>query len=123
MNVKKIANGLMMAALFLGIAAGVGLAKAKTSQSTEVKPQTQTFTGEVTRSADTREHQTPYILYDQTTRTNYFLDDNGNNPDPARYNGDDVQVTGTLNRAGDTIHVQSIQLSSGGAAPFSSAGK
>jgi hypothetical protein len=40
------------------------------------------------------------------------------------YDDDDVQVTGTLNRAGDTIHVQSIKkLYSDELVPFSAAGK
>lgn len=121
MNVKKIGSYLIAAVFALGIAAGIGQARAKTSQTTQVKPLTQTFTGEVTRSPDDRERQTPYILYDQTRQTNYFLDDNGRNL--GRYDGDEVQVTGTLNRAGDTIHVQSIQAPPAEATPFSSAGK
>jgi hypothetical protein len=123
MNAKKIANFLMAAVLSVGIAASIGQARAKTSQSTQVKPRTQTFTGEVSRSPDDRERQTPYILYDQTRQMNYFLDDNGNNGALARYNDHEIQVTGTLDRAGDTIHVQSIQSPSGEAAPFSSTGK
>jgi hypothetical protein len=121
MNAKMMANCLMAAVVVVGMA--VGIAKATGSQSPQVQPKTQTFTGELTRSPDSRERQTPYILYDQTRRTNYFLDDNGNNLNLARYNDDDVRVTGTLNRAGDTIHLQSIQLNSGEAEPFSSAGK
>jgi hypothetical protein len=41
------------------------------------------------------------IIYDQTRKMNYFLDDNGNNLEFGQYYDREVQVTGTLNR--DTI--------------------
>ena len=51
----------------------------------------------------------PSILYDQTRKMNYFLDNNGNNLQLGQYYNRKIQVTGTLKRAGDTIDVQSIK--------------
>jgi hypothetical protein len=43
------------------------------------------------------------------SKMNYFLDNDGNNLQLGQDWGREVQVTGILNRAGDTIHAQSIK--------------
>jgi hypothetical protein len=105
----KIALCLTAALLFVAIPVGIGHAKTALPQSPQARPQNQTFIGEVSRSSNSRERQTPFILYDQTRKMNYFLDDDGNNLQLGQDYGREVQVTGTLNRAGDTIHAQSIK--------------
>jgi hypothetical protein len=97
------------AVLFVAIPASISHAKTTLPQSPQARSQDQTFIGEVTRSSDSRERQTPYILYDETRKMNYFLDNNGNNLQLGQYHDREVQVTGTLNSAGDTIHVESIK--------------
>jgi hypothetical protein len=58
----------------LAISASHLQAKVPQSQSQQLRSQEQTFTGEVTRSPDTRDRQTRFVIYDQTRKTNYFLD-------------------------------------------------
>ena len=103
----KMALWVTAALLFVVIPVSVGHAKTTHPQSPQTQPQNQTFIGEVTRSTDARERQTPFIIYDQTRKMNYFLDDNGNNNEVGQYNSREVQVTGTLER--NTIHVKSIK--------------
>jgi hypothetical protein len=111
MNGKMIAICLLGAALSLRIATTGELAKAKVpqSQNQQVPSRKQTFTGEVTRSKDSRNRQTPFIIYDGTRKKNYFLDYNGDNKELAKHVGKEVQITGTLNSSGDTIQVESIK--------------
>jgi hypothetical protein len=106
---RKIAFCLTAAVLFVAIRVSTGHAQTTLPQSPQARSQNQTFIGEVTRSSDSRERQTPLILYDETRKMNYFLDNNGNNLQPGQYYDRKVQVTGTLNRVGDTVHVQSIK--------------
>jgi hypothetical protein len=110
MTGKMIAICLLGAALSLGLATTGELAKAKVpqSQNRQVQSQTQTFTGEVTRTKDPRNRLTPFIIYDRTRKMNYFLDYNGNNQELAKHEGKQVQITGTLSSA-ETIQVESIK--------------
>jgi hypothetical protein len=111
MSGKMIAMCLLGAALSLGLATTGELAKAKVpqSQNQQVQSQRQTFTGEVTRSPDPRNRLTPFIIYDRTRKTNYFLDYNGDNQELAKHEGKEVQITGTLNSSANTIQVESIK--------------
>ena len=111
MSGRMIAIFLLGAALSLGFATTGELTKAKVpqSQNQQVQSQRQTFTGEVTRSQDPRNRQTPFIIYDRTRKMNYFLDYNGDNQELAKHEGKKVQITGTLNRSADTIQVESIK--------------
>lgn len=103
----KMVFFLTAALLFVLIPVSLGHAKTAHSQSSQTQPQIETFTGEVTRSTDPRERETPFIIYERTQKRNYFLDDNGNNSELGQYDSREVQVTGTLER--DTIHVKSIK--------------
>ena len=50
-----------------------------------------------------------YVLFDAGTKTIYGLDDQQK---PARFAGQKVKVTGTYDKATETIHVTDIQASS-----------
>ena len=106
----KMAFCLTAAGLFVAIPVSIGHAKTTLPQSPLAGSQNQTFIGEVTRSSDSRERQTPLILYDETRKMNYFLDNNGNKLQLGQYYDREVQVTGTLNRAGDTIRAVHQEL-------------
>jgi hypothetical protein len=99
----------LCAVLFVAVPVIIIQAKATPLQSPRARSQDQTFIGEVTRSSNSRERQTPFILYDETRKINYFLDNGGNDLQLGQYYDRKAQVTGTLNSDGDTIHVVSIK--------------
>jgi hypothetical protein len=64
------------------------------------QPEVETFYGTILRNDKN------YVLSDSATKTKYTLDD----PKKAsRYEGMTVKVTGTVDLAGDLIHVETIQ--------------
>jgi Protein of unknown function (DUF5818) len=72
------------------------------SASLQQKPDTQSkiFSGTIVKNGDT------YVLSDAGTKTSYVLDD-AQKASP--YEGKKVKVTGTVDAANNTIHVETIQ--------------
>jgi Protein of unknown function (DUF5818) len=64
------------------------------------EPEKKTFTGTVIKNAD------KFILSDSASKLSYVLDDQGK---AGPYEGKKVHVTGTLDLATNTIHVETIQ--------------
>jgi hypothetical protein len=66
----------------------------------QTQPQAETFFGTILRNGDT------FVLSDSATKSKYTLD----NPKMAsRYEGTTVKVTGTLDMASNSIHIEAIQ--------------
>lgn len=70
------------------------------SPSSATQEQEKTFTGKVTKSNGR------YVLEDLTMNSTYYLDDTKS---AQKYEGKNVKVTGTLDAANNTIHVQKIE--------------
>lgn len=70
------------------------------SQTQSQSEQSKTFTGKVTKSNGR------FVLEDLTMNSTYYLDDS---KDAQKYEGKNVKVTGTLDAANNTIHVQKIE--------------
>ena len=67
---------------------------------TQAQPEAETFMGTILKDGEN------YVLSDPATKSRYTLDD----AKKARpYEGKTVKVTGTLNKATNVIHVQTIQ--------------
>ncbi len=67
---------------------------------TQAQPVAETFMGTVLKNGEN------FVLSDSATKTRYTLDD----PKKARpFEGKTVKVTGTLDMAGNLIHVETIQ--------------
>ena len=70
------------------------------SLQTQARPEAKTFTGTILKSGES------FFLSDSVTKSRYMLDDQ----DKARpLEGKSVNVTGTIDVARDTIHVQTIE--------------
>jgi hypothetical protein len=101
---KTILISLTGTAMSMALIAGVGLAKIPSRASNhQTESQTKTFVGEITRQPTDRA-PVPYIL--QTGESDYFLDSNRK---VEKYNEKKVEITGALDQANDTIHVESIR--------------
>ncbi|MCU1342924.1 MAG: hypothetical protein JWN92_2347 [Candidatus Acidoferrum typicum] len=98
---KNIALPLASALLVLSANPMMGRAAA-TPASVQQKPETQSkiFSGTILKNGDT------YVLSDAGTKTSYVLDD-AQKASP--YEGKKVKVTGTVDVASNTIHVETIQ--------------
>lgn len=74
-------------------------------QRTELRKQT--FIGLVTRNPaqDPKDHISRYVMYDETRKKNYYLDDRGK---AAKFNDKKAKIEGTLDSTNRTIHVDSI---------------
>ena len=66
----------------------------------QTQEQAKTFTGKVTKSNGR------LVLEDQTMNSTYYLDDT---KAAQQYVGKNVKVTGTLDAANNTIHVEKIE--------------
>ena len=70
----------------------------------------ETFIGEVTRNPevdyDNKYQQFPDIIYDETRKSNYYLDDDGK---ARKYYQRRVEIEGTLEQKDTTIRVESIK--------------
>src|ERR1700720_3352859 len=67
---------------------------------TQTQPEAETFMGTVLKDGEN------YVLSDPATKSRYTLDD-AKKAKP--YEGKSVKVTGTLDKAGNLIHVETIQ--------------
>ena len=74
------------------------------------EPRKETFTGEVTRNPeidyDSMDQLYRHIIYDETRKMNYFLDDDGK---AEKYDEKRVEIEGTLERKDTAIRVDSIK--------------
>jgi hypothetical protein len=102
----KLASCLLGATLLAGAAPIWGHSYLRPSGGArQTRPANQTFIGQITQNPDNRNLQDEWVLYDQTKMTNYFVD---GNEDFAKYVGEKIEVTGSLNQANDTIHAASV---------------
>jgi hypothetical protein len=86
--------------VFTGAPMRVRAAAHPPSMQQQSKPQSKTFSGTITKSGDY------FVLNDTANKTSYMLDD----PQKAsQYEGKKVKVTGTVDAASNTIHVETIQ--------------
>jgi hypothetical protein len=67
---------------------------------TQAQPEAETFMGTVLKDGE------DYVLSDPATKSRYTLDDTKK---ARSYEGKSVKVTGTLDKASNVIHVQTIQ--------------
>jgi uncharacterized protein YdeI (BOF family) len=89
--------------LVLTVAPRVGLAAPPPSPSTmtqQAKSNTQTVTGTIIKNGE------KFVLSDAADKLNYVLDDAEK---ASMYLGKKVKVTGTVDVASNTIHVETIQ--------------
>jgi hypothetical protein len=70
------------------------------SLQTQAQPETKSFTGTVLKSGET------YVLSDSATKSRYTLDDVKK---AGLHEGKRVKVTGTLDKASNVIHVETIE--------------
>ena len=91
------------AVLFLGIGSGYAKTPAKRSDNSSGG---QTFVGRVSPNFDYRNQVQKYIVYDENTKTSYYLIDNG---DAAKYCDQKVEINGDLQSGNTTIYVNSIE--------------
>ena len=98
---KNITLPLASALLVLSASPMMGRA-ATPPTSVQQKPETQSkiFSGTIVKNGDT------FVLTDAGTKTSYILDD-AQKASP--YEGKKVKVTGTVDVANNTIHVETIQ--------------
>jgi hypothetical protein len=64
------------------------------------EPESKTFTGTIIKNGDN------FVLSDSASKLSYILDDRGK---AGPYEGKKVRVTGTIDSATNTIHVEAIQ--------------
>jgi hypothetical protein len=67
---------------------------------TQAQPEAKTFTGTILRSGES------FVLSNSVTKSRYMLDDQDKVP---RYEGKHVKITGTVDGASNTIHVETIE--------------
>ena len=70
------------------------------SAQKEANPQTKTFSGTIVKSGDN------FVLSDSANKISYMLDDAQK---VSQYEGKKVKVTGTVDVATNTIHVETVQ--------------
>jgi uncharacterized protein YdeI (BOF family) len=98
---KKLVLSVAGALLILTATPMIGRAAAPpTSMQHQSEPRTKTFSGTIMKSGDN------YMLNDTANKTSYMLDDAEK---ASQYEGKKVKVTGTVDTASNTIHVETIQ--------------
>ena len=98
---KKIVLSVAGALLVLTGAPMIGRAAAPpTSMQQQSEQQSKTFSGTITKHGDS------FVLNDPANKTSYMLDDGQK---ASRYEGKKVKVTGTVDTASNTIHVETIE--------------
>jgi hypothetical protein len=98
---KTMLISLAAAALSVTLITATALAKVPS----RAQSQKETFIGVIARFPTDRA-PVPYVLYDPARESNYFVDDNEK---VAPYKGEKVEITGTLDQADFTIHVESVK--------------
>jgi hypothetical protein len=98
---KNIALPLASAVLVLSASPMIGrAAPSRPSMQQTSDPQSKVFSGTILKNGDS------YVLNDAGTKTSYVLDDA---KQARQYEGKKVKVTGTVDAANNTIHVETIQ--------------
>lgn len=98
---KKIVLSVAGALLVLTGAPMIGrTAVPPTSMQQQSEQQSKTFSGTITKHGDS------FVLNDAANKTSYMLDDGQK---ASRYEGKKVKVTGTVDTASNTIHVETIE--------------
>jgi hypothetical protein len=98
---KKIVLSVAGALLVLTAAPKIGQAVvSQPSMQQQSTPQTKTFSGTIMKDGDN------FVLADTANKTSYMLDDAQK---ASRYEGKKVKVTGTVDVASNTIHVEAIE--------------
>jgi hypothetical protein len=98
---KKIVLSVAGALLVLAGAPMIGRAAVPpTSMQQQSEQQSKTFSGTITKHGDS------FVLNDAANKTSYMLDDGQK---ASRYEGKKVKVTGTVDTASNTIHVETIE--------------
>jgi hypothetical protein len=98
---KKIVLSVAGALLVFTGAPMIGRAAAPpTSMQQQSEQQSKTFSGTITKHGDS------FVLNDAANKTSYMLDDGQK---ASRYEGKKVKVTGTVDTASNTIHVETIE--------------
>jgi hypothetical protein len=96
--------------LLLGIAVGPSSASAQYAPSQKFDNsgiQIQTFVGKVTRNHNAHQaDRLHFVLYDENRKYNFYLDGLSAR---AKYQGERVEITGTLDEKDAIIHVQTIK--------------
>ena len=95
--------------LFLGVGSCYASVRLASPHQRSESPK-EAFIGEVTRNPeidyDSMDQLYRHIIYDQTRKVNYFLDDDGK---AEKYDEKKVEIEGTLERKDTAIHVDSIK--------------
>ena len=92
------AAGLLLALGILPVSAKPSKPSVTTYLQSE--PESKTFTGTIIKNGDN------FVLSDSASKLSYILDDRGK---ACPYEGKKVRVTGTIDSATNTIHVEAIQ--------------
>src|SRR5579863_6534213 len=102
---KKVMLAVVIALSF-GFITNVKSAKLPSQDaSRQAQSQTQTFIGQITTFPSDR-YPVPFVIYDQDRKENYFVDDNSK---VEKYEEKIVEITGTLNKAKNTIKIESVK--------------
>src|ERR1700731_1568350 len=100
---KKIVFSVAGALLVLTAAPMIGrAADPPTSMQQQSEQQSKTFSGTITKNGDS------FVLNDAANKASYALDDAQK---ASRYEGKKVKVTGTVDVASNTIHIETIEES------------
>jgi uncharacterized protein DUF5818 len=67
---------------------------------TQAQPESKTFTGTILKSGES------FVLSDSVSKSRYMLDDQDK---VRRYEGKHVKITGAVDAASNTIHVETIE--------------
>jgi uncharacterized protein YdeI (BOF family) len=98
---KKIMLAVAGALLVFPAVPGIALATSPpASMQQQSKQKTKIFSGTIIKNGDT------FVLSDAANKLSYVLDDAGK---ASQYEGKKVKVTGTVDVASNTIHVETIQ--------------
>jgi uncharacterized protein YdeI (BOF family) len=101
MNLKKTVLSVAGALLVLTFTPMMGRATAPpSSMQQQTEQQSKTFSGTIAKHGDN------FILTDVANKISYMLDDAQK---ASQYEGKKVKVTGTVDVASNTIHVESIE--------------
>jgi hypothetical protein len=101
MNMKKTVLSVAGALLVVTFAPMIGRTTTPPSSTQQQsEQQSKTFSGTITKHGDN------FILNDAANKTSYMLDDAQK---ASRYEGKKVKVTGTVDVASNTIHVETIE--------------
>lgn len=97
---KKIMLSVAGALLAFTAVPRIASATSPPASTQEAKQKTKIFSGTILKSGDN------FVLSDSANKLSYMLDDAGK---ASQFEGKKVKVTGTVDVASNTIHVETIQ--------------